>query len=98
MINLWQKRVWFISGMLLVFTTLFPIRGFTDCIACFQLKGFAITLNDERVVKGHMTLNDSWVTGWIKTEKKFPDIVFELGKDGDVWVYTHLKSMLNVGL
>lgn len=91
MINFWRKRMWFVSGVLLFLTTLFPSRGSAGCIACFQLKGVEITLNDGRIVRGHMTWNDMWVTGWTETEKKFPDIVFELGKTESVSVYTHLK-------
>jgi hypothetical protein len=91
MINLWRKRMWFVPGVLLFFTALFPVHASADCIACFQLKGVEVILNDGRIVTGYIPWNDSWVTGWAETEKKFPDIVFELGKTESVSVYTHLK-------
>jgi hypothetical protein len=91
--DLHLKRAWLISGIVFFFLMMLPMRGFADCIACFQLKGVEVILKDGRIVTGHMPWNDSWVAVRTKTKKKFPDIVFELGKTGSVSVYTHLKSI-----
>ncbi len=82
-----------ICGLMCFFLNLVPIQGLTTCMACFQLRGVEIILDDGRIVKGYIAWNDEWVTVFTNTKKKFPDIIF-LREDRDVVsVYTHLRTI-----
>lgn len=47
--------------VLIIIFCIISIQIFADCLSCWELFNVAITLNNDEIIQGYITWNDSWI-------------------------------------
>jgi hypothetical protein len=103
------KSIPFVVVAVLLLATWVTSDCHADCMACWQLKGVFVLLNNDTKIEGYAAWNDSWAAhGYqgssapdensikqaLENMKEFPGVVFDpKAQINKISVYTHLRSI-----